>query len=152
MTVLYQINKGPRGKVEAIEFHGNEHFSDKDLKSYVPVTKRTPLVPFSHGKYSEQLVRKSVKNIEGLYRGAGYSQVKVTPKVVNKDNELHLAFQVEEGVRDVVESLQVEGNKSLTQQELAPKGMNLEPGKPYSTLLLTKTATRSWQRIWTKAI
>ena len=77
--------KGPRGKVEAIEFHGNDHFSDKDLKSHVPVTKRMALNPFSHGKYSEQLVRKSVKNIEGLYRGAGYSQVKVTPKVVNKE-------------------------------------------------------------------
>jgi len=138
VTVLYQITKGPRGKVEAIEFHGNEHFSDKDLKSHVLVTKRVPLMPFSHGKYSEQLVRKSVKNIEGLYRGAGYSQVKVTPKVMSKDHELQLAFQVEEGVRDVVESLQMEGNKTLTQQELAPKGMNLEPGKPYSTLLLTK--------------
>ncbi|HXO37854.1 MAG TPA: POTRA domain-containing protein, partial [Candidatus Acidoferrum sp.] len=138
VTVLYQIDKGPRGKVEAIDFRGNEHFSAKDLKSHVLVTKRTPLIPFSHGKYSEQLVRKSVKNIEGLYRGAGYSQVKVTPKVVNKNNELQLAFQVEEGVRDVVQSLQVEGNKALTQQQLAPKGMNLEPGKPYSTQLLTK--------------
>ncbi|HXA85553.1 MAG TPA: POTRA domain-containing protein [Candidatus Dormibacteraeota bacterium] len=138
VTVLYQIVKGPRGKVDAVEFHGNEHFSDKDLKSHVLVTRHVPMMPFSHGKYSEQLVRKSVKNIEGLYRGAGYSQVKVTPKVVNKDNELQLAFQVEEGVRDVVESLQLEGNKALTQQELAPKGMNLEPGKPYSTQLLTK--------------
>jgi outer membrane protein insertion porin family len=64
--------------------------------------------------------------------------VKVTPKVVNKDNELQITFQVEEGVRDVVESLQIEGNKSLGEQELAPKGMNLEPGKPYSTQLLTK--------------
>jgi len=71
VTVLYQIEKGPRGKVEAIEFHGNDHFSDKDLKSHVPVTKRMALNPFSHGKYSEELVRKSVKNIEGLYRGAG---------------------------------------------------------------------------------
>jgi outer membrane protein assembly factor BamA len=139
VTVLYQIVKGPRGKVESIEFHGNDHFSDKDLKSHVLVTKRMALNPLSHGKYSEQLVRKSVKNIEGLYRGAGYSEVKVTPKVVKKeDNELQLAFQVEEGVRDVVDSLQIEGNKSLTQQELAPKGMNLEPGKPYSTQLLTK--------------
>ncbi|HVG90881.1 MAG TPA: POTRA domain-containing protein, partial [Alphaproteobacteria bacterium] len=138
VTVLYQIEKGPRGKVESIEFHGNDHFSDKDLKAHVPVTKRKALNPFSHGKYSEQLVRKSVKNIEGLYRGAGYSQVKVTPKVVNKDNELQLAFQVEEGVRDVVESLQIEGNKALTQQQLAPKGMRLEPGKPYSTQLLDK--------------
>ena len=66
VTVLYQIEKGQRGKVEAIEFHGNDHFSDKDLKSHVPVTKRMALNPFSHGKYSEQLVRKSVKNIEGL--------------------------------------------------------------------------------------
>src|ERR1051326_4605133 len=138
VTVLYQIDKGPRGKLEAIEFHGNEHFSDKDLKSSVVVSKRTALNPFSHGKYSEQLVRKSVKNIEGLYRGAGYSQVKVTPKVVNKEKELQLAFQVEEGVRDVVETLQIEGNKTLGQQELAPKGMNLEPGKPYSTQSLTK--------------
>ncbi|HEY2115552.1 MAG TPA: POTRA domain-containing protein, partial [Candidatus Angelobacter sp.] len=138
VTVLYQIEKGPRGKVESIEFHGNDHFSDKDLKASVPVTKRVPGLFFSHGKYSEQLVRKSVKNIEGLYRGAGYSQVKVTPRVVNKENELQLAFQVEEGVRDVVDSLQIEGNKSLGQQELAPKGMNLEPGKPYSTQLLTK--------------
>ncbi len=138
VTVLYQIEKGPRGKVEAIEFHGNDHFSDKDLKSRVPVTKRMALNPFSHGKYSEQLVRKSVKNIEGLYRSAGYSQVKVTPKVVNKENELQLAFQVEEGARDVVESLQVEGNKALSRQVLSPKGMNLEPGKPYSTELLAK--------------
>jgi outer membrane protein insertion porin family len=138
VTVLYQIDRGPRGKVNAIEFHGNQHFSDKDLKSHVLVTKRSRLVPFSHGKYSEQLVRKSVKNIEGLYRGAGYTEVKVTPKVVKNNNELQLAFQVEEGVRDVVETLQVEGTKALTQQELAPKGMNLEPGKPYSALLLTK--------------
>src|SRR6476646_9073874 len=138
VTVLYQIEKGPRGKVEAIEFHGNAHFSDKDLKSHVPVTKIMALNPFSHGKYSEELVRKSVKNIEGLYRVAGYSQVKVTPKVVNKENELQLAFQVEEGVRDVVESLQIEGNKALSQKELSPKVMNLEPGKPYSTQLLSK--------------
>jgi len=66
VTVLYQIVKGPRGKVDAVEFHGNEHFSDKDLKSHVLVTKHVPMMPFSHGKYSEQLVRKSVKNIEGL--------------------------------------------------------------------------------------
>jgi outer membrane protein assembly factor BamA len=138
VTVLYQIDKGKRGKVESIEFHGNDHFTDKDLKSHVPVTKGTKYLPFSHGKYSEQLVRKGAKNIEGLYHGAGYSQVKVTPKVVRDGGNLQLAFQVEEGVRDVVETLQVEGNKSLSQQQIAPKGMNLEPGKPYSAQLLNK--------------
>src|SRR5262249_29523087 len=32
VTVLYEIVKGKRGKVKPVEFHGNEHFSDKELK------------------------------------------------------------------------------------------------------------------------
>jgi outer membrane protein insertion porin family len=138
VTVLYEIEKGKRGKVRAVEFHGNEHFSDKELKAAVPVTKGTPFLFFSHGKYSEQLVRKGVKNIEGLYHGAGYSQVLVTPKVAKNGGDLKLAFTVEEGPRDLVESLEVHGNETLPQEKLSPKGLNLEPGKPYSTQLLNK--------------
>ncbi|MGC2696111.1 MAG: POTRA domain-containing protein [Candidatus Angelobacter sp.] len=138
VTVVYQIEKGRRGNVESIAFHGNKQFSDKELKSHVQVTKEAPLLPFSHGKYSEQLVRKGVKNIEGLYHGAGYSQVKVVPRVTRKGKDLFLAFEVNEGDRDIVESLQLEGNKALSQEQLAPKGLNLEPGKPYSTQLLNK--------------
>lgn len=138
VTVLYEIAKGKRGKVKSVEFHGNEHFSDKDLKGQAVVSRGAPMVFFSHGKYSEQLVRKSMKNIEGLYHGAGYSEVKVTPKVVRNGGDLELAFQVEEGVRDVVKSLKVEGVSHLTQEQLVPKGMQLEPGKPFSTELLNK--------------
>ncbi len=138
VTVLYEINKGKRGKVKSVEFHGNQHFSDKDLKGSAAVSRGAPMVFFSHGKYSEQLVRKTVKNIEGLYHGAGYSQVKVTPTVVRDGGDLQLAFQVEEGVRDVVRSLKVEGVSKLTREQLAPKGMQLEPGKPFSTQLLNK--------------
>jgi outer membrane protein insertion porin family len=138
VTVLYQIEKGKRGKVRAVEFHGNDHFHDKELKAAVPVTTGTPYLFFSHGKYSEQLVRKGVKNIEGLYHGAGYSQVRVTPKVARNGGDLQLAFTVEEGPRDVVESLEVQGNRTLPQEKLSPKGLNLEPGKPYSTQLLNK--------------
>ena len=136
IIVQYQIAKGSRGKVKAIQFHGNDHFSDRELKTHVPVSSGARFVFFSRGKYSEQLVRRSVRNLEGLYHGAGYSQVKVTPKVERNGGDLRLAFQVEEGVRDVVESLKLEGNSAFSQQELAPKGMNLEPGKPYSTQLL----------------
>ena len=142
VTVLYQITKGKRGKVKSIEFHGNDHFSDKDLKARVPVSKGLPMVSFSHGKYSEQLVRKGLKNIEGLYHGAGYSEVKVTPKVVRHSGDLQLTFEVEEGTRDVVQSLKLEGVSALSKAQLAPKGMNLEPGKPFSTQLLNQDRDR----------
>lgn len=139
VTVLYQIDKGKRGKVTDIDFDGNHHFDDKDLKAAVPVQTGMRFVPFSHGRYSEQLVRKGVKNIEGLYHGAGYSEVKVTPKVEREGGDLKLTFTVEEGVRDVVDSLDIQGIHALAKEKYAPKGgLNLEPGKAYSTQLLNK--------------
>jgi outer membrane protein assembly factor BamA len=138
VTVLYQVEKGKRGKVTSIDFDGNHHFDDKDLKASVPIKTGSRFLPFSHGQYSEQLVRKSVKNIRGLYQGAGYSQVNVTPKVTRDGGDLKLTFVVDEGTRDLVESLDIEGTHALGKEKFAPKGLNLEPGKPYSTQLLNK--------------
>jgi outer membrane protein assembly factor BamA len=138
ITVLYQITKGNRGKVTSIDFDGNHHFDDKELKADVPIKTGSRFLPFSHGKYSEQLVRKSVKNIQGLYQGAGYSQAKVTPRVARDGKDLKLTFVVDEGTRDIVESLDIQGEHALPREKLAPKGLNLEPGKPYSTQLLNK--------------
>ncbi|HET9838703.1 MAG TPA: POTRA domain-containing protein [Candidatus Angelobacter sp.] len=138
VTVLYQIDKGKRGKVSTLDFDGNRHFDDKDLRGAVPIKTGMRFMPFSHGRYSEQLVRKSVKNIEGLYHGAGYSQVKVTPKIAREGGDLKLAFVVDEGSRDVVESLDIQGTHALGKDKFAAKGLNLEPGKAYSAQLLNK--------------
>lgn len=138
-TIIYQVAKGPRGKVKAIEFHGNQHFSEKELKSRVTVSKAKSYVPFfSHGKFSSQLVRASVSNLESLYQGAGYSQVSVTPRVTRQGGDLRIAFEVQEGPRDIVQSLRLEGNRVIAQTQLAPKGLNLEPGKPFSPQLLNR--------------
>jgi outer membrane protein assembly factor BamA len=134
-TILYQIDKGKKGKVGSVEFHGNQHFDDGDLSPHVTVTKGHL---FSHGKYSAQLMRKSVKNLEALYKNAGYSQVKVTPSVQDRDGKLAIAFQVEEGVQDVVDTLKIEGNHSLAESDFAPRGLSLAAGKPFSALLLDK--------------
>ena len=137
-TIRYDIEKGKRGKVAGLEFHGNQHFSDGKLKDQVAIQKAKPIPFFSHGKFSEKLVRTSVKNLEGLYQAAGYSKVSVTPKVTNENGRLRVAFQVDEGERDIVTSLKIEGNTSIPETQLAPKGLNLQPGKPYSQQLLNQ--------------
>ncbi len=135
-TIVYVIEKGKKGKVDSIAVRGNHNFPEDDLLSHVAVAKGHFL---SHGKYSRQLLHKSVKNLEAIYKNAGYSQATVTPTVVNDDQgKLKIAFTVNEGVQDVVESLKVEGNNSIPETELTPKGLNLEPGKPYSGQLLDK--------------
>src|SRR5205085_1230782 len=69
---------------------------------------------------------------------AGYSSVKVTPNVVDNSGKLSVAFQIDEGVQDVVDTLKIEGNQSLAENDLVPAGLSLQPGSPYSQKLLEK--------------
>src|SRR5258708_7279126 len=133
--IVYQIQKGKRGKVTDVEIKGNRHFDSGDLSPHVQVAKGRF---FSRGHFSQQLLRKSVKNLEGVYANAGYGEVKVTPNVVNKEDHLQITFQVEEGPLDVVDSFQIEGNNSLSETDMAPKGLNMTPGKAFSQQLMQK--------------
>ena len=58
--------------------------------------------------------------------------------MVNQGGKLQVTFQVQEGPRDVVDALTLEGNKSIPVSQFAPKGLNLEAGKPYSQVLLSR--------------
>lgn len=132
-TILYQIVKGPRHSVERVTIAGNQTLTDKDLMPHVAVKKEHI---FYHGKYSENLMRASVKNLERVYQADGFSDVKVTPNVTTQKNgNVFVTFRVDEGERDIVEAMRVEGNNTQPISQLAPKGLNLEPGKPYSQKL-----------------
>jgi len=136
-TIVYEIERGRRGKVDGVTFEGNRRFSDRDLRGHVLVKPaRWPV--FSRGRFSRRLLTQSVSVLESLYRDAGYSSVKVYPEVTRSGGDVRIVFKVNEGARDVVASLQVKGNKSIPEAELAPKGLNLEPGKPYSRELLRR--------------
>ena len=137
-TIVYQVEKGKRGKVGGISFHGNKEVDEDDLEKLVTITQGNRFLWFSHGKFSEKLMRKSTKNIQDFYQSQGFSQATVTPKVVNQGGKLEVSFLVREGPRDVVDELTLEGNQSIAVAQFAPKGLNLEAGKPYSQVLLSR--------------
>jgi outer membrane protein insertion porin family len=130
-TIVYQVTKGPRHKVIEVTVTGNHQFQDKDLLSHATVEKRNWLF-FSHGRYSNQLVRESVNNLKRVYQAEGYSAVAVTPQVTNHDGNIAVRFRVDEGPRDIVESLRVEGNNTQSVGQLAPKGLKASEGQGYS--------------------
>jgi outer membrane protein assembly factor BamA len=133
ISLVYRIEQGPRHKVKDITVSGNQHFSDRQLLSSATVHKGRLL---SHGSYSERLLRETVSSITDLYHAAGYSQAKILPRVTKSNGNLIIALAVEEGPRDIVETLQLQGNATVTLNQLAPKGLQLAPGKPYSQQLL----------------
>ncbi|HXR97803.1 MAG TPA: BamA/TamA family outer membrane protein [Terriglobales bacterium] len=135
-TIVYNVVKGPRHDVEKVAFTGNRFFEDSDL---LPQVKIQPegFFFFSHGAYSQDLLRTSVTNIESLYQASGYSGVKVTPVVTHPGGNVAVEFKVQEGTQDYVNSLQFVGN-TLPTAELAPNGLMVGPGTPFAQSLLNK--------------
>lgn len=131
-VITYAITKNQKHKVEKVTVQGNTALSDKDLLNHSEVEKSHFL---SRGKYNEQLVRRSANNLKAVYLNAGYSQVKVTPRVTRDHGNVVVAYVVEEGARDFVSDLQITGNNTVPVERLVPKGLMLGTNKPYSPQL-----------------
>jgi outer membrane protein assembly factor BamA len=132
-TVLYQITKGPRHKVAEIDISGNQHLSERELRGHVKVQKARFL---SRGKFSEKLLRTSVDNLKRVYQANGFSSVQVTPEVTGRHGNIAVRFRVDEGPQDIVEARRLEGNNTVPESKLAPKGLKVAEGQPYSTKLV----------------
>jgi outer membrane protein assembly factor BamA len=134
-NIVYTVTKGPRHKVEKVDVAGNQAIGDTELLSHVAV-KKAPII-IGHGDYSKKLLKQSVKNLEGVYKAAGYSTVKITPQIKNEPNgNIEVTFNVNEGPRDIVEALKIVGNQTIPVAQLAPSGLKIEEGKPYSQKLV----------------
>ena len=70
--------------------------------------------------------------LQAFYQSKGFNQVKVSPKFNTKDENVIVAFAVDEGPQDTVESFQIQGNTTVPLQQLAPDGLRLAPGQPYA--------------------
>jgi len=124
-AVIYQVNKGPRKKIEEIEFRGNKHFSAEQLQQHVEASEAGFL---SRGRYEDT----SIKLLTAFYQSQGFSQVKVTPAFMPLSGTgLILTFDVDEGPQDVVADFQIKGN-TIPITKLAPGGLRLGRGKPFS--------------------
>ena len=128
-SILYEITKGPKHKVSSLSIDGNKVLGDKQLLAHVSVKKAHV---FSHGAFSDKLLRASTKNLEATYRAEGFSNVKVTPKVEGRGGDIDVTFAVNEGPRDTVRELKIVGNHTMTVAQLVPKGLKLAAGQPYS--------------------
>jgi len=124
IIIVYRIKKGDRKKIEDVAFTGNSHFDEDELEEHVDVRKAGFL---TKGAYNDT----SIKTLQAFYQSNGFNQVKVTPQF-NQSKDVIVTFAVDEGPQDLVSAFRVEGNSSVTLKQLAPDGLRLAPGQPYS--------------------
>jgi outer membrane protein insertion porin family len=140
ILVVYQIDRGKKHKVDRIIFHGNHELSDKELRAQVTVKKSHI---WTHGSLSQKLLKQSADNIQALYRDRGYEDAKVTPRVVDHEPKIDVAFDVQEGPQTLVEDVQVTGNQNIEYEKLtAPVSFQLRAGTPFSPRKLAEDRNR----------
>ncbi len=139
VAVVYHIDKGNKHRVTRLKITGLHKFDQNDLSDQVVIEKARF---FSRGKFSQDLLNRSVKNLTAFYQNAGFADVKVEPQVVDRESQLDVTFRVSEGEQTLVDSLQVVGNKTQALSVLAPDGLSLGPGRPYSRAKLDQDKSR----------
>jgi outer membrane protein insertion porin family len=127
--VLYRIAREKKHKVKAVKVAGNSLLKASELMPQIAVEKQHLL---SRGKFSQDLLRKSVNNLKAVYQSEGFSRVQVAPEVKKSGGNLYVTFVVTEGPRDVVAALTVEGADTFPASRYAPHGLKTVAGQPYS--------------------
>ena len=130
VDIVYRIQKGRKHKVENIAFTGNHGFNDAALRAAIVIQKKKLL--FSRGRYSETLLRSSVKKIVDMYQVAGYPDVRVETRVRDLEPVVDVTFEITEGMQAIVHSFQIIGDGDLDTSKLPAHGFRLASGKPYS--------------------
>ncbi len=105
--LIFRIIEGPRVKVRAIEFEGNEAISAKQLRSQVDTKTAVPI--FEKGALDEDQLDEDVASLDAYYKDRGYLDVRVDRRIeLSPDNrEAKVVFLVREGAVYTLGTIQV---------------------------------------------
>lgn len=93
--------------INRVAFEGNKKVKDEQLTAEVQSKPR--------GTFSRPMVQADVQRIVEIYRRGGRYDVRVTPKIIEQpNNRVDLIFEINEGDRTTVESIEFVGNKSYS--------------------------------------
>ncbi|MGB8967649.1 MAG: POTRA domain-containing protein, partial [Candidatus Sulfotelmatobacter sp.] len=130
--VTYRIDPGPLHKFDLIEIKGNKYFSRRILRQRLQIQPSGRFL--SHGRYSGELLKSDVANLQALYVSNGFRDVKIQTKVDDNyhgaENHIAVHMQIDEGPQTVVGSLRIVGNQKIDTKAF-PELYTAE-GQPYS--------------------
>ena len=97
--------------INRIAFEGNTKVKEEQLKLEIQSKER--------GTLSKPVVQNDVQRIVEVYRRAGRYDVNVTPKIIElPNNRVDLIFEITEGARTVVRSVNFVGNRAYSSYRL----------------------------------
>lgn len=129
--VTYVIQEGPWGEVAKVEITGNRALETNKIISGAQVKTRASRL-FSPGRWVDEVIERDREAIVEYYRQQGFPGTDVTvDRSVIGTGKLGVTFKVDEGPRQQVLSLIIEGAPASLSQEDMRKHLQLVDGAPF---------------------
>ncbi|UCE87226.1 MAG: outer membrane protein assembly factor BamA, partial [Deltaproteobacteria bacterium] len=147
VAIHFEVEENGKLRLRQIDFVGNEHFSDDELREGF---KTKPWRPWSYvtrfldhsGTYSEPVFTQDLRNVEQKYMDAGFLRVEISePRVEREDVGITVVVDIVEGVRFQVGTLDVEGDVTVDLDALRGK-LELKEGEVFDRSALTRDVER----------
>ncbi|HEK85599.1 MAG TPA: hypothetical protein ENO29_04500 [Candidatus Aminicenantes bacterium] len=126
LKVSYIVHPGPRLRIEEIEFRGNKTFSAKLLKKALGIGEKFLFLPYLDGEEVYELPGR----ISLFYEEQGFPQATVSLNYVRQGNAVKPILYIEEGPRQMIKSLEIQGAAAISSAELIQQ-LDSRPGRPY---------------------
>lgn len=153
IALTFNIEQGARSRIIQIEFEGNEHFKDGELRGALQLVKKTGLISRVKGQDILDLRKLQYdlqKNVRSYMFSKGYFQARIgdpeivgqglkrtgppiisnfpLPLITSVDDTLKIIVPVTEGKVYRVGGLKVEGNSIFSEQQILA-GVGLKKGE-----------------------
>ncbi len=140
--IVFVINEGIKAKVAAIDFTGNEKFSDGKLRSVMKDVKRHNIITWVRKKnlYIPSKLDEDLERVKNYYQDHGYQDVAFgDPEIKTVNKRVRITIPVKEGEVHTFGKVTVEGNTVFTADQIIGDW----PLKEGDTLARKPIATRS---------
>ena len=131
--LLFRIVEGPRVKVKAIEFEGNQAFTAAQL--HAEIGTRTAVILFRRGELDEEKLTDDVAALDRFYKDRGYLDVRIGHRVdLSPDQtEAKAVFPIIEGQQFTLRSVRTDPDplRVFSTEQLTAM-LQIKPGDVYS--------------------
>ncbi len=137
LLVTYEVHPGPKLRLKEVEFQGMKTFTEKEIKKNLGITGKVLFFPYLDGEEIYELSEK----IKDFYAERGFPDTRVTLNFRRKENTVWPIYYIEEGPRQVIRSLEIQGAVAVPPAEILSR-LTSRPGRPFYKPELQKDLER----------
>jgi len=140
-NIEFSVIEGQKVRIKDIIIQGNQSFGAGRILKLLK-TKRAWF--FNAGVLKEDVLKEDSERIKSFYQNQGYVNVALSHEVKTDPQKPYLLliyFNIQEGRKYLVGSVNLKGNQKVTEKEILSQLSNILPGKVFSQEAMKKDVT-----------